>query len=162
MLEWPTSMLAVDEGSTDSDAAIETAAATALVTGSRLSLVHVKLLAPPLVGDQPSAGTIDRLRQEGRGLLERRVREVRERGVEVDQQLLKLGRRVEAEVERAVDELDAGLIVVAARGHSLPERHAQGDVSGPIVRAVPCAVLVVRADEEADRPRHTLRNRFRQ
>lgn len=143
MLEWPTSMLAVDDGSTDSDAAIETAAATALGTGPRLSLVHVKLLAPPLVGDQPSAGTIDRLRQEGRGLLERRVREVRERGVEVHQQLLELGRRVEAEVERAV-------------------RHAQGDVSGPIVRAVPCAVLVVRADEEADRSQRTLRNPFRQ
>lgn len=72
MLESPTSMVAVDDGSTDSDAAIETAAATALVTGSRLSLV-------------------------------------------VDQQLLKLGRRVEAEVERAVGELDAGLIAVAAR-----------------------------------------------
>lgn len=106
MLEWPTSMLAVDDGSTDSDAAIETASATALVTGSHLSLVHVKLLAPPRVGDQPSADTIDRLRQEGRGLLERCVREVRERGVEVDQQLLELGRRVETEVERAVGEAD--------------------------------------------------------
>lgn len=90
------------------------------------------------------------------------MREVRERGVEVDQQLLKLGRRVETEVERAVGELDAALIVVAARGRSLSERHAQGDVSGLIVRAVPCAVLVVRGDEGADRSQRTLRNSFRQ
>ena len=100
MLSLPTSILVADDGSAEADMALSTAAELARATASTLSLVHVKSLEPIVAGTTVTQTQVERLREEGEVLVERRASEISGQGIELDQALVRLGRRVEATVIR--------------------------------------------------------------
>lgn len=146
MLSFPTSVLVVDDGSPESDWALSTAAGLAHATQSELDLVHVKSLEPSVAGTTVTPAQIDRLREQGEALVERRAAEVAERGLELHHAEVRLGRNIETTVLRAAADLGSGLLVVGARGRGLGQRKALGDLSIRIVTNAPCSVLVVREE----------------
>ncbi|MBB4930530.1 nucleotide-binding universal stress UspA family protein [Lipingzhangella halophila] len=152
MASFPTSMLVADDGAPESDWALKTAVELALTTESSLSLVHSKSLAPSVVGTTVTATHIERLRTEGQALVDRRVQEVSAKGLRLDHAWVRLGRRVEAAVIAAAEELGSGLLVVGARGRSPGQRAALGDLSVSLVREAPCSVLTVHAERARTQP----------
>lgn len=153
MLSLPTRILVADDGSAEADAALGTAVALARATASSLSLVHVKSLEPIVAGTTVTQAQIDRLREQGEALLERRTSEVSDRGIELDQALVRLARRIEATVIRTATELGTGLLVVGARGGTPGSRRALGDLSVRLARDAHCSVLVVRTETTERAPR---------
>ena len=147
MLSLPTSILVADDGSAEADMALSTAAELARATASTLSLVHVKSLEPIVAGTTVTQTQVERLREEGEVLVERRASEISGQGIELDQALVRLGRRVEATVIRTAAELGTGLLVVGARGGTPGYRRVLGDLSLRLARDAHCSVLVVRAQE---------------
>ncbi|GAB3715325.1 universal stress protein [Nocardiopsis nanhaiensis] len=145
MLSLPTSILVADDGSTEADMALGTAVAGARATASTLSLVHVKSLEPIVAGTTVTPAQVDRLREQGEALVERRGSETSTQGVELDHAVVRLARRIEATVIRTAAELGTGLLVVGARGGTPGSRRALGDLSLRLARDAHCSVLVVRA-----------------
>lgn len=146
MAAFPTRILVADDGSPASDRALETAVELALATDSPLSLVHPKSLSPSVVGTTVTTTHMERLRTEGQMLVDRRLREVSDQGLELDHAWVRLGRRIEATVTAAAKELDSGLLIVGSRGRSVSHRYALGDLSLSLVRMAHCSVLVVHAE----------------
>lgn len=145
MVHFPTNILIADDGSAESELAIEAGAEIALATNSALSLVHVKSLAPTVVGTTVTSAGMERLRADGQALLDRRVDMLTRRGVPVHRTLLRLGRRIENTVLAATAEVGAGLLVVGVRGANPSVRFVLGDISMSLVRDAPCTVLAVRS-----------------
>ena len=125
--------------------AADRAARIARSTGARLTLLH----APP-------AGDLARLRQWLGQDMERRVREEASgrlqaladelhgaRGVEVEARLA--DGEVLPAVTRCADEIDAGLIVVGARGEGFLRRLVLGSTAERLLRRTARPLLIVRA-----------------
>jgi nucleotide-binding universal stress UspA family protein len=153
MAPFPTAILVADDGSPESDRALDTATQLAAATGSPLSLVHVKSLSPSVVGTTVTTTHMERLQAEGQRLVDRRVQEVSSRGMILEHAWVRLGRRIEPTVITAAKELESGLLVVGARGGSVSRRHVLGDLSVALVRDAPCSVLVVHAQRLRSPPR---------
>ncbi|MFD0774418.1 universal stress protein [Streptomonospora algeriensis] len=152
MASFPTAILVADDGSPESDRALEAAAALALATGSSLSLVHSKSVQPSVVGTTVSTPHMERLRSEGQSLVDRRFREAAAKGLALEQAWVRMGRRIEATVIAAAEELGAGLLVVGARGRSPSRRYALGDLSASLARDAPCSVLIIHAQPSRSQP----------
>ncbi|RNL84195.1 universal stress protein [Halostreptopolyspora alba] len=152
MASFPTSILVADDGSPESDRALDTAVELALATGASLSLVHSKSLSPSVVGTTVTTAHTERLHAEGEELVDRRVREVSAKGLRLDHAWVRLGRRIEATVTAAAEELGSGLLVVGARGRSPSQRYALGDLSVSLVREAPCSVLTVHSEQARAQP----------
>lgn len=146
MLSFPTGILVADDGSPESDRALSAAVELARATLSELSLVHVKSLEPSVAGTTVTPAQIDRLREQGEALVERRAAEAAERGLELDHAEVRLGRNIEVTVLRAATDLGSGLLVVGARGRGPGQRRALGDLSRRLASNAPCSVLVVREE----------------
>ncbi|WP_084723053.1 universal stress protein [Streptomonospora alba] len=155
MASFPTAILVADDGSPESDRAMEAAVELARATESSLSLVHSKSLQPSVVGTTVSTPHIERLRTEGQSLVDRRVREASAKGLDLDQAWVRMGRRVEATVIEAAAELGAGLLVVGARGRSPSQRYALGDLSVSLARDAPCSVLIIHSEQARPQVRTT-------
>ncbi|MFD6953292.1 MULTISPECIES: universal stress protein [unclassified Nocardiopsis] len=136
-----------DDGSPESDRAVDTAAQLVRATGSSLSLVHVKALSPTVVGVPAAPAHVERLREQGRVLVGRRVAELSAGGIEPEHAEVRLGRRIEAAVTDTAMEWGAGLLVVGARGGNPGQRYILGDVSVHLVREARCSVLVVHTED---------------
>ncbi|GAB3689918.1 universal stress protein [Nocardiopsis oceani] len=153
MLSLPTSILVADDGSAEADMALGTAVELARATASSLSLVHVKSLEPIVAGTTVTPAQVDRLREQGEALVERRTSEVSDRGLELDRAEVRLARRIEATVIRTAADLGTGLLVVGARGGTPGYRRVLGDLSLRLARDAHCSVLVVRAQGGQPAPR---------
>ncbi|WP_017586821.1 universal stress protein [Nocardiopsis ganjiahuensis] len=151
MLSFPTGIMVVDDGSPESDRALTAATELARATRSVLSLVHVKSLEPSVAGTTVTPAQVDRLREQGEALVERRAAEAAELGTELEHAEVRLGRNIEATVLRAAADLGSGLLVVGARGRGVGQRKVLGDLSLRIVTDAPCSVLVVREESDTGR-----------
>ena len=144
MVSFPTLVLVADDGSPESDRAVDAAVRLTESTGSRLALVHVKAHSPSVTGVTAVPAQEENLRAQGEGFLRRRHEQLAERGVTPVSTELRLSRRPERSVLRVAEELDAGLIVVGVRGGRPGQRLVLGDLSLPLARDARCSVLVVR------------------
>ena len=157
MASFPTTFLVADDGSSESDMAFDTALALAHATGASLALVHVKSVAPSVVGTMLTPTHEQRLREQGQALIEQRVAQASARGLELGSTSVRLERRIEAAVRDVAVELGAGMLIVGARGASAGQRYILGDLSMRLVRDAPCSVLVVHA-EPAETPHGSTRS----
>ena len=144
MVSFPTLVLVADDGSPESDRAVEAAARVTESTGSRLALVHVKAHSPSVTGVTAVPAQEENLRAQGEAFLRWRHDQLADRGVTPVRTELRLSRRPERSVVRVAEELDAGLIVVGVRGGRPGQRMVLGDLSLPLARDAHCSVLVVR------------------
>lgn len=154
MVSSPAVVLVVDDGSSESDAALDTAVGLARATGSLLSLLHVKSLSPQVVGTTVTPTQFARLREQGEELVGRRVADIAEKGIEPDFAEVRFGQRIETAVIRTVRELGAEVLVVGARDGGAGRRYVLGDLSLQLARDAPCSVLVVRGESPWPRPDH--------
>lgn len=154
MVSSPATVLVVDDGSSESDSALDTAVQLARATGSLLALLHVKSLAPHVVGTTVTPTLFAQLREQGEELVGRRVAEVTAQGVELDFAEVRFGRRIETTVARTARELDTKILVVGAHDGGITRRHATGDLSLSLAREAPCSVLIVRGSSPWPRPDH--------
>lgn len=145
MVSFPTTVLVADDGSPESDKALNSAMELARTTGSTLALVHVRSLSPSVAGIPVSPAHAQRLREEGQALVERRTEQVAAQGLTLEHAEVRLGHRLETTVIRTADELGAGLLIVGARGATAGQRYILGDLSLRIVRNARCSILVVHA-----------------
>lgn len=144
MVSFPTLVLVADDGSPESDRAVDTAARLTGATGSRLALVHVKVRSPSVTGVTAVPAQEEQLRTQGEEFLRGRREELAERGITTARTELRLTRRPERSVLRVSEELRAGLIVVGVRGAHSADRLVLGDLSLSLARDAHCSVLVVR------------------
>lgn len=144
MVSFPTLVLVADDGSPESERAVDTAARLAESTGSRLALVHVKVRSPSVAGVTAVPAQEEQLTTQGEELLRRRRSELAERGIMIAHTELRLTQRPERSILQVSEELRAGLIVVGVRGAHSTDRLALGDLSLPLARDAHCSVLVVR------------------
>jgi nucleotide-binding universal stress UspA family protein len=70
-----------------------------------------------------------------------------------------MGNVAEEIVESAKD-LEADLIVMGSRGHSVLRRAIEGSISDVVIRRAPCAVMTVRS-EKGEKHRRFWRRIFR-
>lgn len=145
MAHYPTKIVAAVDGSPVAKHAAAHAVELADKTGSELHLVHVGLLSPWVHPDTLSTAQRRRLEDEARQRLAGEVRELEAAGGKVAQSHVRMG-RVDHEVVRLADELDAGLVVIGNRGLGAIARMLLGNDAESIIRHAPCPVLVVRAD----------------
>ena len=158
MIEYPTKILLVTDGTEYSAMAAEAAVALSNNTGAELHVVHVgqahfsgsgvTVEGGGLPGDSYEA-IVDR----ARNLLERQVEQVRESGGTIAETHLRIG-SPPYEVVGLSDEIGADLIVVGSgRPRAVRQavsetmrRAAIGAAADYIVRSAHCPVLVVRGD----------------
>lgn len=153
MPPFPTAILVADDGSAESDLALETALELARATESSLSLIHVRSLYPAVVGTTVTPEQARRLRERGEHFVQRRVAEAAAWGVPLEHAEVRLSRRIESAVTDTARRLGAGLLVVGARGGGAGRRHLLGDISHRLVREAHCSVLVVHAAQAQSGPR---------
>lgn len=144
MVSFPTLVLVADDGSPESDRAVETAARLSESTGSRLALIHVKVRSPSVTGVTAVPAQEEQLRTWGEEFLQSRRDELAERGITTAHTELRITRRPERSILRVSEEIRAGLIVVGVRGSHSADRLVLGDLSLPLARDAHCSVLVVR------------------
>ncbi|RKS09338.1 nucleotide-binding universal stress UspA family protein [Nocardiopsis sp. Huas11] len=147
MVSFPTTVLVADDGSPESDRAVDAAAQLVRATNSSLSLVHVRSLSPTVIGFPPTPAYTERLREEGLALVERRTADLSAAGVELEHAEVRLGKRIETTVTGTAAELGVGLLVVGARGGTPGQRYLLGDLSVHLVREARCSVLVVHTED---------------
>ena len=153
MPSFPTAILVADDGSAESDSALEAALELARATASSLSLVHVRSLYPAVVGTTVTPEQARRLREQGEYVVQRRVVEASEWGIPLEHVEVRLSRRIESAITDTARRLGIGLLVVGARGGGATQRHVLGDISRRLVREAHCSVLVVHAAQAQSGPR---------
>lgn len=145
MAHFPTRIVVAVDGSKPAQCAAQHALELANATGSELHVVHVGLLSHWVHPDTLSTQQYQRLEEEAQRRLDAEVREIEAAGGTVAASYLRMG-RVDGEVIRLAEELDAGLIVVGNRGMGALARILLGTDADSIVRHAPCPVFVVRTD----------------
>jgi len=145
MAHYPTKLLLAVDGSPACKQAAEHAAEIASKSGSELHVIHVGLLSQWTNPDMISPDQYQRMKDDADKRLQGEVKEIEAKGITVTQSYLRMG-RVDAEVIRLAEEIDAGLIVVGNRGIGALARILLGTDAESIVRHAPCPVLVVRKD----------------
>ncbi|HEY6570622.1 MAG TPA: universal stress protein [Candidatus Limnocylindrales bacterium] len=141
-------LLAID-GSGESENALDTAASLVWPPRSRLDIVTVVPADTELLGGPWMFASYDvvpavrdRLRDEGRRLVDEAAALVRRPGLEVVGRVLE-GRAATA-ITDAAKRTGAQLVIVGARGHGTLERMLLGSVSAEVVDHADCPVLVAR------------------
>lgn len=145
MSNFPTTILVGSDGSPESRDAIEYAGELARATNSKLHLVHIGLLSNYTNPDQMNSRQYDRLKTEARSRLDNEIEWAAEKDISINKTHLRMG-RVDGELIRLAQEMDAGLIVVGNRGMGAIARILLGSDAESIVRHAPCPVIVVRTD----------------
>jgi nucleotide-binding universal stress UspA family protein len=116
-----------------------------------LSLVHVYVPELGYAGlglGLPPEGYVDEHKRRAREILEGEAKKAAAAGAKLSGEYLRAGRTWEQIVDLA-EEIEAGLIVMGARGTGAVKRLSLGSVAGEVVRHAPCPVLVVRGGEDA-------------
>ena len=141
-------LLAID-GSQESENALDTAASLFWPAGSRLEIITVVPADTELLGGPWMFASYDlvpavrdRLRDEGRRLVDDAAALVRRPGLEVVGRVLE-GRAATA-ITEAARRTGAQLVIVGARGHGTLDRMLLGSVSAEVVDHADCPVLVAR------------------
>jgi len=145
-----TVLLATD-GSEDAALALKAAVDIAAKSGAALSLVHVYVPELGYAGlglGLPPEGYVDEHKQRAREILEGEAKKAAAAGAKLSGEYLRAGRTWEQIVDLA-EEIEAGLIVMGARGTGAVKRLSLGSVSGEVARHAPCPVLVVRGGKDA-------------
>ena len=158
MIEYPTKILLVTDGTEYSAMAAEAAVALSNNTGAELHVVHVGQAhfsgsGVTVEGGGLPGGSYEAIVDRARNLLERQVEQVRESGGTIAETHLRIG-SPPYEVVGLSDEIGADLIVVGSgrpravrRAVSETMRRAAiGAAADYIVRSAHCPVLVVRGD----------------
>jgi nucleotide-binding universal stress UspA family protein len=145
MSAYPTKILVASDGSEESKLAVGQAAELAEKTGSELHLVHVGMLSHWVHPDTLSPQQYKRLKDEAQKRLDDQVKDAEAAGAKVTAAHLRMG-RVDAEIIKLSEELDAGLIIVGNRGMGAIRRILLGSDAESIVRYAHCPVMVVRSD----------------
>jgi universal stress protein A len=142
---YPTKIVLAVDGSDESKLAARHAMELAEKTGSELHAIHVGLLSPWVHPDTLSPQQYQRLKDEAQKRFDAEVKDIEQAGGKITQAYLRMG-RVDSEVIRLSEELDAGLIVIGNRGVGALTRILLGSDAESIVRHAPCPVMVVRRD----------------
>ena len=143
---FPTRILLATDASEEARLAAQTAVELSYKTGSELHVVHVgETSVPPFY---------TRIRAEaerkGREVLNEQVKEIEDFGGNIAGTHLRVG-EPEKEILLLAQELEAGLVVIGARGRNPIQRYLVGDVAESVFRHAHCPVLVVRRDEHSTR-----------
>lgn len=142
---YPTKIVLAVDGSDESKLATRHAIEFAEKTGSELHVIHVGLLSQWAHPDTLSPQQYQRLKDEAQKRFEVEVKDIEQAGGRITQSYLRMG-RVDSEVIRLSEEIDAGLIVIGNRGMGALTRILLGSDAESIVRHAPCPVMVVRKD----------------
>ena len=140
---FPTKILVASDGSDTGRQAIAYAGELAAATRSDLHLVFVGLVSRWTAPDNLSPAQYKRMKDQSQKRLDDEAAWARKNGVEVAKTHLQMG-RIDAEIIRLSEKLEAGLVVVGSRGMDAIERILLGNDSESIVRHAHCPVLVVR------------------
>lgn len=143
MSTYPTKILLASDGSEEAREAARQAIELAQLTRSELHVVHVGLLSQWVHPDTLSGVQYTQLKNEANKRLDDEVRDIEKAGGTIAQAHLRMG-RVDGEVVRLAEELQAGLVVIGSKGMGAIERILLGNDAESIVRHAPCPVLVVR------------------
>lgn len=143
MSTYPTKILLASDGSEEAREAARQAIELAQLTKSELHVVHVGLISQWVHPDTLSAVQYTQLKNEANKRLDDEVRDIEKAGGTIAQAHLRMG-RVDGEVVRLAEELQAGLVVIGSKGMGAIERILLGNDAESIVRHAPCPVLVVR------------------
>ena len=143
---FPMRILLATDASEEAHLAAQTAIELAHKTGSELHVVHVgeTSVSPYYTHRRAEA------ERKGREVLDEQVREIEDSGGNIVEAHLRVG-EPEKEILLLAQELEAGLVVVGARGKNPIQRYLVGDVAESVFRHAPCPVLVVRREEHDGR-----------
>jgi nucleotide-binding universal stress UspA family protein len=145
---FPTKILVVSDGSAPSRRALRTASEICAATGSKLHVVHVKMMARGIYPDFMSDRQIDRIREEAQKRLDADIAFVQEHsGVGDAEAHVRLG-RIDRQTLELAEKIGAGLIVMPNRTGDAFERVLLGNEAESVVRHAQCGVLVVREEGE--------------
>ena len=143
---FPTRILLATDASEEARLAARTAVELSYKTGSELHVVHV--------GETSVSSFYTRIRAEaerrGREVLDEEMRGIENSGGKVAEAHLRVG-EPEKEIVILAQDLEAGLVVVGARGKNPVQRYLVGDVAESVFRHAHCPVLVVRREEQSTR-----------
>jgi universal stress protein A len=143
---FPEKILLAVDGSPQARQATSDAADLAIATGASLDVLHVVVITPWTAPRVMRDDQLDRLRADGRKVLEEHLSHLAGQGLPVTGEHLRLGRVVD-EVLRLRDELGSDLVVVGNRGTNAFSRILLGSDAKNIMLHAPCPVLVVRDTE---------------
>ena len=144
MAHYPSKILVASDGSDASALAMRHAAELAGTIGTELHLVVVGLISQWTHPDTLSSSQFERIQQETRDRLEIEKGKLVEAGASEVHGHARVG-KVDGEIVRLAEELDAGLIVIGNRGMGSLQRMLLGSDAESVVRHAPCAVMVIRA-----------------
>jgi universal stress protein A len=145
-MAFPSRILFATDGSAVAALARARVVELAGTTGAQVHLLHVALVSPWTHPRPLSPALLERVESEGRPLLDAEAEVLRQSGVQVTPHL-RVGRATD-EILRLRDQVDADLIVLGNRGQNAFTRVLLGSDAEGVVRHAPCAVMVVRAQEE--------------
>lgn len=144
---FPTPVLVGVDGTPAGHHAVTAAAELCIVTGSPLHLVHVKLTSGTLRGRPMTPAQREQADTEATAVLERESAEAAALGADVAGTHVRYGDRPESVFAKLQAELDAGLLVIGARGRgALASRLMADEAASPssTVRRSRASVWVVR------------------
>ncbi|CAN5731431.1 universal stress protein [soil metagenome] len=145
---FPTNILLATDGSDNSLPALRAAADLSASSGSGIQVIYVgKGISKPANYNDPSSKDHDSA-QEARGLIDRQIKEIEERGGTVADSHVVPGDKPAKEIVKLTREKEIGMVVVGSRGLSRFQYALQGSVSSQVVRDAYCPVLVVHGDHE--------------
>ncbi len=143
---FPMRILLATDASEEARLATQTATELARSTDSELHVVHVgETSVPPFYSHIRAEAE-----QRGREVLDEQMRVIESSGGKVAEAHLRVG-EPEKEILLLAQELEAGLVVIGARGKNPIQRYLVGDVAESVFRHAHCPVLVVRRDEHSTR-----------
>jgi nucleotide-binding universal stress UspA family protein len=143
---FPMRILLATDASEEARLATQTATELARSTDSELHVVHVgETSVPPFYSHIRAEAE-----QRGREVLDEQMRVIESSGGKVAEAHLRVG-EPEKEILLLAQELEAGLVVIGARGKNPIQRYLVGDVAEGVFRHAHCPVLVVRRDEHSTR-----------
>jgi nucleotide-binding universal stress UspA family protein len=153
MAVFPARVLVAVGNAPSTEHALRAAVELCAVTGSQLSLGHVKLVTHTVAGVPPSPIRHDALEAEGQHLLRSMTRQVEDLGGKVIATHLRLGRRIGIEMARLCSQVGVDIVVVGGRSTKSAQTAAtlpgRGGTSMEIARSAPCSVLVARPPSPA-------------
>jgi nucleotide-binding universal stress UspA family protein len=141
------SILIATDGSAHGDRALDLARSLLSGQSARLTVVHVIELVGGKGGVYPRAADEDLRRKS----IEAQVNELQKAGVTANllTPTVRLGGPAHA-IAEAADTVNADLIVVGTRGHSLISKVVLGSVSMRLLQVAQCPVLVVPLPDERE------------
>ena len=146
MTFFPRKILLATDGSDESGLALDAAVDLSNKTGSSLHVVHVGLMSFWVYPDTTSSKQSQELRKGAQKLLDEQISKVEAAGGTVAHAHLRMG-RVDVEVVRLSEEIEAGLIITGNRGVGTITRILLGSDAESIVRHAPCPVMIIRPEE---------------